>query len=35
MTDGTFEKVQHSDKKMYGPTRLLLCGSPHLLNPSS
>lgn len=26
MTDGTFEKVHHSDKRMYGPTRLLLCG---------
>jgi hypothetical protein len=26
MTDGTFEKVQHSDKRMYGPPKLLLCG---------
>jgi hypothetical protein len=26
MTEGTFEKVQHSDKKMYGPARLFLCG---------
>ncbi|BBO66705.1 hypothetical protein DSCA_06350 [Desulfosarcina alkanivorans] len=26
MTDGTFERVQHSDDRMYGPTKLLLCG---------
>jgi len=26
MTDGTFEKVQHSDNPMYGPRKLLLCG---------
>jgi hypothetical protein len=26
MTDGTFEKVQHSDQRMYGPRKLLLCG---------
>ena len=26
MTDGTFQKVQHSDTRMYGPTKLLLCG---------
>ena len=26
MTDGTFEKVQHSDNRMYGPPKLLLCG---------
>lgn len=26
MTDGSFEKVQHSDQCMYGPRRLLLCG---------
>jgi hypothetical protein len=26
MTDGTFEKVSHSDKRMYGPAKLLLCG---------
>ena len=26
MTDGTFEKVQRSDTRMYGPTKLLLCG---------
>ncbi|BBO80378.1 hypothetical protein DSCO28_09440 [Desulfosarcina ovata subsp. sediminis] len=28
MTDATFEKVQHSDTSMYGPSRLLLCGFP-------
>ena len=28
MTDGTFEKVQHSDNPMYGPPKLLLCGFP-------
>ena len=28
MTDGTFEKVQHSDNRMYGPQKLLLCGFP-------
>jgi hypothetical protein len=28
MTDGTFEKVQHSDTRMYGPPKLLLCGFP-------
>ena len=26
MTDGTFEKVQRSDKRMYGSPKLLLCG---------
>ncbi len=26
MTDGTFEKVQHSDSPMYGVPKLLLCG---------
>lgn len=26
MTDGTFEKVQHSDNRMYGTPKLLLCG---------
>lgn len=26
MTDGTFEKVQHSDSRMYGSPKLLLCG---------
>lgn len=26
MTDGTFEKVQHSDSRMYGDPKLLLCG---------
>lgn len=26
MTDGTFEKVQRSDSRMYGPPKLLLCG---------
>ncbi len=26
MTDGTFEKVQHSDSRMYGAPKLLLCG---------
>jgi hypothetical protein len=26
MTDGTFEKVHHSDSRMYGPPKLLLCG---------
>lgn len=28
MTDGSFEKVQRSDKCMYGPQKLLLCGFP-------
>jgi hypothetical protein len=28
MTDGTFEKVQHSDSRMYGTPKLLLCGFP-------
>lgn len=28
MTDGTFEKVQRSDKPMYGSRKLLLCGFP-------
>ncbi|HSO20672.1 MAG TPA: DUF3783 domain-containing protein [Desulfosarcina sp.] len=28
MTDGTFEKVQHSDTPLYGPPKLLLCGFP-------
>ena len=26
MTDGTFEKVEHSDDRLYGPAKLLLCG---------
>lgn len=26
MTEGTFEKVKHSDDPMYGPPKLLLCG---------
>ncbi|MCB2148900.1 MAG: DUF3783 domain-containing protein [Deltaproteobacteria bacterium] len=26
MTQGTFEKVQRSDSRMYGPPKLLLCG---------
>jgi hypothetical protein len=26
MTDGTFERVQHSDSRMYGTPKLLLCG---------
>jgi hypothetical protein len=26
MSDGTFEKVQHSDSRMYGTPKLLLCG---------
>jgi hypothetical protein len=28
MTKGTFEKVQRSDKLLYGPRKLLLCGFP-------
>ncbi|WP_319409703.1 DUF3783 domain-containing protein [uncultured Desulfosarcina sp.] len=28
MTDGTFEKVRHSDSRMYGTPKLLLCGFP-------
>ncbi|MBC2710277.1 MAG: DUF3783 domain-containing protein [Desulfosarcina sp.] len=28
MTDGTFEKVKHSDNRMYGSQKLLLCGFP-------
>ncbi len=26
MNDGTFERVQHSNNRMYGPAKLLLCG---------
>ena len=26
MADGTFEKVKHSDSRMYGTPKLLLCG---------
>ncbi|MFO7645996.1 MAG: DUF3783 domain-containing protein [Desulfosarcina sp.] len=26
MTDGTFEKIKHSDRRLYGPQKLLLCG---------
>ena len=33
MTDGTFEKVQHSDNGMYGPQKLLLCGFPAPAQP--
>ncbi|GAB6905300.1 conserved hypothetical protein [Desulfosarcina cetonica] len=28
MTNGTFEKVQHTDSPMYGPLKLILCGFP-------
>ncbi len=33
MTDGTFEKVKHSDQHMYGPPKLLLCGFPAPAQP--
>lgn len=33
MTDGTFEKVQRTDKPMYGPRKLLLCGFPAQAQP--
>jgi hypothetical protein len=33
MTDGTFEKVQHSDNRMYGPPKLLICGFPAPAQP--
>jgi hypothetical protein len=33
MTDGAFEKVQHSDNRMYGPPKLLLCGFPASTQP--
>ncbi len=26
MSDASFEKLQHSDNRLYGPSRLLLCG---------
>ena len=34
MTDGTFEKVQRSDVRMYGPQKLLLCGFPAQVQPT-
>ncbi len=34
MTDGTFEKVQHSDSRMYGPPKLLLCGFSLQVQPA-
>ena len=34
MTEGTFEKVQHSDNPMYGPPRLLLCGFKKSAQPT-
>ncbi len=33
MTDGTFERVRHSDSRMYGPPKLLLCGFPAPAQP--
>ena len=33
MTDGTFEKVRHSDSRLYGPEKLLLCGFPAPAQP--
>ncbi|MFO7713609.1 DUF3783 domain-containing protein [Desulfosarcina sp.] len=33
MTNGAFEKVQHSDNRMYGPPKLLLCGFPASAQP--
>ncbi len=33
MTDGTFEKVQHSDNRLYGPQKLLVCGFPAAAQP--
>ena len=33
MTEGTFERVQHSDEPMYGPQKLLLCGFPAPAQP--
>ena len=33
MTDGTFEKVKHSDTRIYGPHKLLLCGFPAPVQP--
>lgn len=28
MNDGTFQRVQHSENRLYGPEKLLLCGFP-------
>ena len=33
MTDGTFEKVQYSDNRMYGSPKLLLCGFSSAAQP--
>jgi hypothetical protein len=33
MTDATFEKVQHSDNRLYGPQKLLVCGFPAATQP--
>ena len=34
MTDATFEKVSRSDKRFYGPPKLLLCGFPPDAQPN-
>jgi hypothetical protein len=34
MADGTFERVQHSDNRLYGPQKLLLCGFPAAAQPN-
>ncbi|MFZ7113725.1 MAG: DUF3783 domain-containing protein [Desulfatiglandales bacterium] len=34
MTDATFEKVSRSDKRFYGPPKLLLCGFPADAQPN-
>lgn len=33
MTDADFEKITPSDKKLYGPRKLLLCGFPAKAQP--
>jgi hypothetical protein len=33
MSDGDFEKVSASDKPMYGPRKLLICGFPADIQP--
>lgn len=33
MTDATFEKITHSDKPLYGPEKLILCGFSAAIQP--
>lgn len=33
MTDATFDKISHSEERLYGPSKLLMCGLPTAAHP--